>query len=554
MSDLFGVSRLSIMKANNLPSEDVIFLPDQLVFIPISCGCTGNRSFANITYDIKTGDSFYLVSISAFENLTDYHVAQDLNPTLVPTKLKIGQEVIFPIYCKCPAKSQLDQGINFLVTYVWQLGDDLSALSKKMNTSSEALVIANNYRNLSAAVAFPILVPISMLPQLSLPLYYNTTPSFEKQHHKSSTALIITSSLLGAVLALVLMSFLVITWCKRCPDKCLVRMTSSLETTDLLQSKISSCDQNLSPRIVAGKLLTGVTECIDRPVVFETESIFQATKHLDQRFRLGTSVYRATLNGEVYAVKQEKGDVIEELNILRKVNHANLVKLAGVSTETDGCCFLVYEFAENGSLDKWLYPEMSSSSCVHFLSWKQRLMIALDVANGLLYMHEHTRPNIVHRDIRTRNILLNANFKAKISNFSTARPASNSVTPTTDVFGFGIVLLELLSGRRAMETKECGQVIMLWKEIKMVLEVEEKVEERLKQWMDPSLGDYPMDGALSLAAMARACTSELSSQRLRMSEIVFSLSVLAHSCSEFERGCNSHSGETARITCTVVAR
>jgi len=53
---------------------------------------------ANITYDIKNGDSFYLVSISAFENLTDYHVVQELNPTLVPTKLKVGQDVIFTIY------------------------------------------------------------------------------------------------------------------------------------------------------------------------------------------------------------------------------------------------------------------------------------------------------------------------------------------------------------------------------------------------------------------------------------------------------------------------
>ena len=113
----------------------------------------------------------------------------------------------------------------------------------------------------------------------------------------------------------------------------MVRLTSNLKTTDLLQSKISSSDQNLSPRVVLGKLLTGVTECIDRPVVFETESILEVTENLDQRFRLGTSVYQATHNGEVYAVKQGKGDVTEKLNHLRKVC---VVKLAGVSTETNG--------------------------------------------------------------------------------------------------------------------------------------------------------------------------------------------------------------------------
>lgn len=548
------------MKANNLPSEEVTFLPDQLIFVPIPCGCTGNRSFCNVTYEIKPGDSFYFVSISTFENLTDFHVVQDLNPTLIPTKLKVGQDVIFPLFCKCPDKNQRDQGINFLVTYVWQLGDDISAISKRMNTSTEAIVIANNYRNLSAAVAFPILIPIPILPQLPPPIYYNTTPSYEKQNPKSNTALIIISSLLGSVLALILLYFLIVTCCKvRCPGKCLARMISSLETSDLQSKSTSFTGQNMSPRVV-DKLLTGVTEYLDKPIVFETKTILEATMNLDQRFRLGTWVYRATINGEVFAVRQEKaGDVTEEVNMLRKVNHANLVKLAGVSNEIDGNCFLVYEFAENGSLDKWLYPKTtSSSSSAYFLSWRQRLMIALDVANGLQYMHDHTRPSIVHRNICTRNLLLNANFKAKISNFSTARPASNSISPMTDVFGFGVVLLELLSGRRAMETKEDGQISILWKEIRAVLEVVEKVGDRLKQWMDVSLGEfYPIDGALSLATMARACTSEVSSERPRMSDIVFTLSVLVQYSysNEFERGHNSHSGDQAiRITNPVVAR
>ncbi|ONK60169.1 uncharacterized protein A4U43_C08F15110 [Asparagus officinalis] len=225
VSDLFGVSRLSIMTANNLPSEDVTFFPDQLVFVPILCGCTGNRSFVNTTYEIKAGDSFYFVSISAFENLTDYQVVQDSNPMLVPASLKVGQEVIFPIYCQCPSKTQLDQGFKFLVTYVWQREDDISSLSRKMNTSSEAIVIANNYRNFSDAIAFPILIPVSRLPLL--PSRYYNTSSREKQNAKSNTALVLVSSLLGSVLALILLSFLVIAYCKQWPRKCLARITSS---------------------------------------------------------------------------------------------------------------------------------------------------------------------------------------------------------------------------------------------------------------------------------------------------------------------------------------
>ena len=77
-----------------------------------------------------------------------------------------------------------------------------------------------------------------------------------------------------------------------------------------------------------------------------------------------------------------------------------------MSSESGGNCFLVYEYAENGSLDK-LYSKASAASIsVVVLTWSLRLNIALDVANGLQYMHEHTRPSIVHRDIRTANILL----------------------------------------------------------------------------------------------------------------------------------------------------
>lgn len=75
ISDLLGVSRLSIAKASNLTSEDSQLLPDQLLLIPITCSCNGTNYFFNTTYQIKGGDSFYVVSITAFENLTNFHVA-----------------------------------------------------------------------------------------------------------------------------------------------------------------------------------------------------------------------------------------------------------------------------------------------------------------------------------------------------------------------------------------------------------------------------------------------------------------------------------------------
>ncbi|KAJ6926896.1 hypothetical protein NC651_011099 [Populus alba x Populus x berolinensis] len=127
----------------------------------------------------------------------------------------------------------------------------------------------------------------------------------------------------------------------------------------------------------------------------------EGTMDLNEHYKIG-SVYRAKINGRVLAVKKTKDDVTEELKILQKVSHANLVKLIGMSSgfDREGNRFLIYEFAENGSLEKWLHPTSeSSSSSAGFLTWSQRLHVVPDVANGLQYMHEHTQPSIVHKDI-----------------------------------------------------------------------------------------------------------------------------------------------------------
>ncbi|KAM1047969.1 hypothetical protein ACFX2I_027172 [Malus domestica] len=530
ISHLFGVSPLSIAKASNLVSEHIRLIAGQLLLVPISCGCSGNSYFSNITYEIKSGDSFYLVSINSFENLTDWHEVLNMNPTLDPSLLQIGQKVIFPLFCKCPSKMYTENGIKYHITYIWQPNDDISRVSSRFNVSTLDISSANNLHNDSAAVGLPVVIPVSRLPALVQP-----KPPQGRNIFKQRWWLILIIILGGVLLVSSLLAiFAVYTRRQHKVKKALDGPGSSLESAEWFKMKEGKIDENFDLKFIQDKLLPGVSSYLGKPIMYEVKTIMEATMNLNEHCRIGGSVYRAIVDGQVLAVKNTKEDVTEELNILQKVNHANLVKLMGVSSETDGSRFLVYEYAANGSLDKWLYSKSSAtSSSAELLTWNQRLSIALDIANGLQYMHEHTQRSIVHMDIRTSNILLDSKFKAKIANFSMARAAANDVTPKVDVFAFGVVLLALLSGKKGMEAKENGEAIMLWKDVRWVLEAEEEKVERLRKWMDPNLENfYPIDGALSLTALARACTQEKPSTRPSMGEVVFNLSVLTHSSSQ----------------------
>ncbi|KAF3631775.1 serine/threonine receptor-like kinase NFP [Capsicum chacoense] len=551
ISDLLEVSRLSIAKATGLASEDTELFPDQLLLVPVKCYCNGSHYFSNVTYQIKKGDSFYSVSIGAFENLTNYHVVQDMNPTLDPTNLTVGAEAVFPLFCKCPAHSDLGKGLQYLVTYVWQPWDDILPVSNMFGASAADILAINNYRNFTAAICLPVLIPVN------LPIILQSYPSSaSSRKSKLGWILITVLSIMGllAVFSFCLMVYMRLLDEKRRAN--LTRNSFTHETSDLFHMKKASEGEIMDHKNIQDKLLPGVSGYIGKPILYDLKVIMEATLDLSERSRIGGSVYKATINDQVVAVKKRK-QASEELTILQKLHHANLVKLMGVSSDDHGNSFLVYEYAENGSLDQWLFPRSSSASgSVVSLGWSQRLQIALDVANALQYLHEHTQPSIVHGDIRTCSILLDSRFKAKVASFSTATHSTNSMMLKVDVFGFGLVLLELLSGKKAMESKDNGETLIMGKEIKEILEAEDNREEKFRGWMDLKLSFYPVDDALNLAALATACTSEQSAERPRMTDIVFNLCFLTQSSFEmYGRSWTSgEAEEIVQIVSPVIAR
>lgn len=222
------------------------------------------------------------------------------------------------------------------------------------------------------------------------------------------------------------------------------------------------------------------------------------------------------------------------------MNHGNLVKLEGFCIDPEeGNCFLVYEYVKNGSLHSWLHRNGNGTK----LDWKTRLQIAVDVASGLQYIHEHTRPSVVHKDIKTSNILLDSKMRAKIANFGLAKSGCNAmttnivgtqgylapeyladgfVTTKIDVFAFGVVLLELVSGKEAID--EQGKA--LWMQLNKVFDgMEDGREERLKAWMDRALLDHScsVEGVMNVMAVAKACLQRDPSRRPSMVDIVYML-------------------------------
>ena len=164
-----------------------------------------------------------------------------------------------------------------------------------------------------------------------------------------------------------------------------------------------------------------------------------------------------------------------ELAFLSRLHHKHLVRLVGYCEEREEK-LLVYEYMKNGALYDHLHDKKNTEKSSSLLnSWKMRIKISLDAARGIEYLHNYAVPPIIHRDIKSSNILLDANWVARVSDFglslmgpesdSDHRPTKaagtvgyidpeyyglNVVTAKSDVYGLGVVLLELLTGKRAI--------------------------------------------------------------------------------------------------------
>ncbi|GAV83940.1 LRR_1 domain-containing protein/Pkinase_Tyr domain-containing protein/Malectin domain-containing protein/LRR_4 domain-containing protein [Cephalotus follicularis] len=282
-----------------------------------------------------------------------------------------------------------------------------------------------------------------------------------------------------------------------------------------------------------------------RPNTFSYSELKTATENFSASNKLGEGgygpVYKGKLSdGRVIAVKQlavasrqGKSQFVAEIATISAVQHRNLVKLYG-------CCIegsrrlLVYEYLENKSLDQAVFGKSKL-----YLDWPTRFSICLGTARGLAYLHEESRPRIVHRDVKASNILLDAELCPKISDFGLAKLYDDKkthistrvagtigylapeyamrghLTEKVDVFGFGVVALEILSGRPNSDPDLGSEKIYLLEWAWSLYENNKTVE-----LVDPALTMFDEDEALRVIGVALLCTQASPMMRPPMSRVV----------------------------------
>ncbi|TYG36084.1 hypothetical protein ES288_D13G036000v1 [Gossypium darwinii] len=200
------------------------------------------------------------------------------------------------------------------------------------------------------------------------------------------------------------------------------------------------------------------------PTRFSFEELKNVTKNFSNKLGEGGfgSIFQGTLpSGSEVAVKHLVGfgpvnkSFMTEVQTIGSIHHFNLVSLIGFCAQKFNR-LLVYEYMANGSLDRWIFNKNRDLA----LGWQIRKKIILDIAKGLAYLHEDCNQKIVHLDIKPQNILLDEHFNAKVSDFG-GTPGymapewlSSVITEKVDVYSFGIVVLEILCGRRNVDESQ----------------------------------------------------------------------------------------------------
>lgn len=294
--------------------------------------------------------------------------------------------------------------------------------------------------------------------------------------------------------------------------------------------------------------------------VFSFQELKMATNNFSRHNEIGSGgygkVYKGILpvHGQMVAVKRAKKESNQggrefktELELLSRVHHKNLVGLIGFCFEEGSEQMLVYEYMPNGSLR----DNLSGKTGIR-LDWRKRCCIALGSARGLAYLHDHADPPIIHRDVKSTNILLDENMTAKVADFGLSKHfadtgnkghvstqvkgtmgyldpeyyMSQQLTQKSDVYSFGVVLMEILASRQPLV--ERGKYLV--QEVKTAMDTD-GINAVRRRVLDPILRDFQIsETALeSFVSLSLRCVEDSAVNRPKMSDVVKELELIVES-------------------------
>ncbi|CAN6997892.1 unnamed protein product [Brassica rapa subsp. trilocularis] len=281
--------------------------------------------------------------------------------------------------------------------------------------------------------------------------------------------------------------------------------------------------------------------------IFTYSDILKMTNNFERVLGKGGygRVYYGNLNDTQVAVKmlfhtsaaQDYKHFKAEVELLLRVHHRHLVGLVGYCDDGDNLA-LIYEYMANGDLKE----NMSGKRGEHVLTWENRMLIAMEAAQGLEYLHNGSIPPMVHRDVKTTNILLNELFQAKLADFGLSRSSpvdgesyvstviagtpgyldpeyyiTNLLSEKSDVYSFGVVLLEIITNQPVIDITRERSHITQWVGFFLL-------EGDIRNIIDPKLmGDFDTNGVWKAVELALACVSPTSNRRPTMPHVVMEL-------------------------------
>ncbi|PHU12087.1 Chitin elicitor receptor kinase 1 [Capsicum chinense] len=523
---------------SNIPNQNSV-IAGRRINIPFRCDCLNNEFLGHVfPYQVNTSDTYSLVA-SNYSDLTTVDMLRRFNrypDNNIPNDVNVSVVV----NCSC-GDSAVSEDYGLFVTYPLRQEDNLTYVASTSNVSEG--VIRRYNPGLDAK--FSAGRGIIYIPGRGL----------------SGGA--IAGISIGAIVVVLLLAGLV--YVRSYRKK--AQKVSLLASEDHLHQSGHGPAGSTTVKAVGSDGLAdgnnpGLSDItVEKSVEFTYEELATATNDFSIANKIGEggfgAVYYAELRGEKAAIKkmdmEATREFLAELKVLTNVHHLNLVRLIGYCVE--GSLFLVYEYVENGHIGQHLRGRDP-------LPWSKRVQIALDSARGLEYIHEHTVPVYIHRDIKTANILIDKNFHAKVADFGLTKLTEvgssslqtrlvgtfgymppeyaqyGDVSPKVDVYAFGVVLYELISAKQAI-VKPDGSVT----ESKGLVALFEEVlnqpdpDEDLPKLVDPRLGDdYPLDSVRKMAQLAKACTHENPLIRPSMRSVVVALMTLSSSTEDWDVG------------------